>query len=159
MPEKGPFSLVTSDRHIRRRVGDREAVVTAELREPYTAEVQPDSSILLVMERSNAHRDDIIPHYKSEQRCVLWRMHSMQISPRDMIYLLPNVDCSVSWADVAPWLTRLSECASKPVTILEGSDEMRGTCCPFPPRLDVIYQVRAVPGALQRSRAWCGTPS
>ena len=97
MPEKGPFSLVTSDRHITHRVDDLEAVVTAELRERYRAEVQPDGSILLVLERSTAHRDDIIPKYKSEALCVLWRMCNMQISRRDMIYLLPAVDCSVSW--------------------------------------------------------------
>ena len=55
MPEKGPFSLVTSDRHIRRRAGDLEAVVTAELREPYRAEVRPAGSILLVLEHSHTH--------------------------------------------------------------------------------------------------------
>ena len=145
MPEKGPFSLVTSDRHITRRVGYLEAVVTAHLREPYRAEVQPDGSILLVVERSNAHRDDIIPDYKSEALRVLWRMRSMQISRRDMIYLLPDLDCSVSYADVAPWMTRLSEPASKPVTISEESDEMRGAYCLFPERLDLMYHVRAVP--------------
>ena len=37
MLEKGPFSLVTSDRHNRRRVGDLVAVAAPELREPYRA--------------------------------------------------------------------------------------------------------------------------
>ena len=55
-------------------MGDLEAVVTAKLREPCRAEVRPDGSILLVLERSNAHRDDIIPDYKSEALRVLWRI-------------------------------------------------------------------------------------
>ena len=113
--------------------------------------MQPNGSILLVLQRSNAHRDDIIPDYKSEALCVLWRMCSMQISRRDMIYLLPDLDCSVSWADVAPWLTRLSEPASRLVTILEGSAEMPGAYCSFPEQLELMYQARAVaaPHAMQ----------
>ena len=144
MPVKGPISLVTSHRHIRRRVGDLEAVVTAELREPYKAEVQPDGSVLLVLERTNAHSDDIVPDYKSGALRVVWRMRSLPISLRDMIYLLQNLDCSVSLADVAPWWTRLSDPASQPVTILEGSDEMRGAYRPFSERLELMYEVRAL---------------
>ena len=107
--------------------------------------MQPDGSILLALERSNAHRHDIILDYKSEARRVLWRMRSVPISRRDMIYLLPDLECFVSSADVAPWLTRLSEPASKPVTILEGSDDMRGGYCRFAECLDLMYQARAVP--------------
>ena len=129
MPEKGPFSLVTSDRHIRRRVGALEAIATAELCELYKDEVQPAGSILLVLERSNIHRDDTIRDYKSEALRDSWRMRTMQISRQEMIYLQPDLNCSVSWADVAAWLTRLSEPASKPVTILEWSDEMQGAYC------------------------------
>ena len=62
---------MTSDRHIRRRLGELEAVVTAELRQPNRAELQPDGSILLVLERSNTRRDDIIADYKSEALRVL----------------------------------------------------------------------------------------
>ena len=89
-----------------------------------------------MLERANAHRDVIILDYKSEALHVLWRMRSMQISRRDMIYLPPDLDCSVSLADVAPWLTRLSEPPSNPATISEGSDKMQGAYCPFPERLD-----------------------
>ena len=75
MPEKGPFSLVTSDRHIRRRVGDLEAVVTAKLREPYRAEVQADGSTLLVLERSahigiSSSRITRAKHYVSYGGCA-----------------------------------------------------------------------------------------
>ena len=90
--------------------------------------MQPNGRILLVLERPNANRDDIIPDYKSAALRVLWRMRNTQLSCRDMIYLLPDLDSSVSRADVV--LTRLSEPASKPVTT-DGSDEMRGAYCPF----------------------------
>ena len=57
-----------------------------------------------------------------------------------MVYLSPDLDSSVMWTDVAPWLHRLSTLASKPVSILEGSSEMWGTYCDLPALLDLMYK-------------------
>ena len=47
-------------------------------------------------------------------------------------------------------LTRLREPASKPVTILEGSDEMRGALpCPFLERLDLIGGAEVAMAAIE----------
>jgi hypothetical protein len=78
-------------------------------------------------------------------------MRSSQMSRRDMAYLLPDLDSTVSWADVAPWLKHLSQPASRRVCILEGEYEMQGAYCNIAERLALLYEARAVrtPEALQ----------
>ena len=63
--------------------------------EQYRAELQPDGSILLVPHDYN-RPPDTNPDNKSEALHVLWRMRSSQMSRRDMAYLLPNLDNTVS---------------------------------------------------------------
>ena len=81
-------------------------------------------------------------------------MGSMQISRRDMVFL--NLDSSVGCADVAPWLHRLRTPASKQVSILEGSNEMRGAYCDLPTRFNLMYKARAVPAPdpMQPDGSW-----
>ena len=116
-------------------------------RPPYVRNIgrqlQPDGNILLVPE-DYSRPTDTNRDIKSEALHVLWRMRSSQISPRDMAYLLPDLDSSVSWADVAPWLKHLSQPASKRVCILEGEYEMQRAYCNIAERLAVLYEARAV---------------
>ena len=99
--------------------------MAASLCEEYRAELQPDGSILLVPE-DYSQPTDTNPNIKSEAFRVQWRMRSSQMSRRDMPYLLPDLDSTVSWADVAMWLKLLSQPASRRVCILEGGNEMQG---------------------------------
>ena len=73
------------------------------------------------------------------------------MSHRDMAYLLPDLDSTVSWADVAPWLKHLGQSASRRVCILEGEYEMQGAYSNVGERLVLRYEARAVrtPEALQ----------
>ena len=126
--------------------------MAASLCEEYRAEVQPDGSILLVPE-DYSRPTDTNPDIKSEALRVLWRMRSShtQMSRRDMAYLLPDLDSTVSWADVAPWLKHLGQPASRRVRIFEREYEMQGAYCNIADRLALLYEARAVrtPEALQ----------
>ena len=124
--------------------------MAASLCEEYRAELQPDGGILLVPE-DYSRPTYTNPDIKSEALRVLWRMRSSQMSRRDMAYLLPDLDSTVSWADVAPWLKHLSQPASRRVCILEGEYEMQWAYCNIAERLALLYEARAVrtPEALQ----------
>ena len=150
MPPKRPFSLLGTQRQRATRIEHLEAAVAASLCEEYRAELQPDGSILLVPE-DYSRPMDTTPDIKSEALRVLWQMRSSQMSRRDMAYLLPDLDSTVSWADVAPWLKHLSQPASRRVCILEGEYEMQGAYCNIAERLALLYEARAVrtPEALQ----------
>ena len=150
MPPKRPFSLFGTQRERATRIEHLEAAVAASLCEEYRAELQPDGSILLVPE-DYSRPTDTNPDIKLEALRVLWRMRSSEMSRRDMAYLLPNLDSTVSWADVAPWLKHLSQPASRRVCILEGEYEMQGAYCNIAERLALLYEARAVrtPEALQ----------
>ena len=143
MPPKRPFSLLGTQCQRATRLEDLEAVVAASLCEQYRAELQPDGSILLVPGDNN-RATDANPDNKSEALRVLWRMRSSQMSRHDMAYLLPDLDNTVSWADVAPWLKHLSQPASGRVCILEGEYEMQGAYCNVAERLALLYEARAV---------------
>ena len=146
----GPFPCWEHTRQRATRIEHLEAAVAASLCEEYRAELQPDGSILLVPE-DYSRPTDTTPDVKSEALRVLWRMRSSQMSRRDMAYLLPDLDSTVSWADVAPWLKHLSQPASRRVCILEGEYEMQGAYCNIAERLALLYEARAVrtPEALQ----------
>ena len=150
MPSKCPFSLLGTQRQRATRLEDLEAVVAASLCEQYQSELQPDGSILLVPE-DYSRPTDTNPDNKSEALCVLWRMRSSEISRRDMAYLLPDLDSTVSWANVAPWLKHLSQPASQRVCILEGGYKIQGAYCNIAEQLALVYEGRAVrtPEALQ----------
>ena len=111
--------------------------------EEYRAELQPDGSIVLVLE-DYSRPTDTNPSKKSEALRVLWGMRSSQLSRRDMAYLLPDLDSTVSRANVAPWLKPLSQPASQRVCILEGEYEMQGAYCNIAERLALLYEARAV---------------
>ena len=104
----------------------------ASLCEQYQAEPQPDGSILLVPE-DYIRPTDTNPDNRSEAVHVLCRMRSSQMSRREMAYLRPDLDSTVSWADVAPWLKHLSHPANQRVSILEGEYEMQGAYCNIAP--------------------------
>ena len=48
------------------------------------------------------------------------------MSHRDMAYLLPDLDSTVRWANVAPWLKHLSRPASSGFVSLRGSVKCKG---------------------------------
>ena len=139
MPPKRPFALLGTQRQRATQMEHLEAVVAASLCEEYWAELQPDGSILLVPEGCSWPTDTNPVTLR-----VLWRMRSSQMSRRDTAYLLPNLDSTVSWADVAPWLKHLSQTASQRVCILEGEYEMQGAYCSIAERLALLYEARAV---------------
>ena len=124
--------------------------MVASLCEKYRAELQPDRSILQVPE-DYSWPMDTNSDIKSEALRVLWRMRSSQILRRDMAYLLPDLDSTVSWADVVPWLKHLSQPASQRVCILEGEYEMQLAYCNIAEWLALLYEACAVrtPEALQ----------
>ena len=124
--------------------------MAASLCEEYGAELQPDGSILLVPE-DYSRPTDTNPDIKSEALRVLWRMRSSQMLRRDMAYLLPDLDSTVSWADRAPWQKHLSQPASRRFSTVEGEYEMQGAYCNIAERLAVLYEARAVrtPESLQ----------
>ena len=95
MPPKRPFSLLGTQRQRATRIEHLEAAVAASLCEEYRAELQPDGSILLVPE-DYSRPTDTTPDIKSEALRVLWRMRSSRMSRRDMAYLLPDLDSTVS---------------------------------------------------------------
>ena len=144
MPVAGPFSQVTSARHRKRRLGDLEAVVATSLAECYEAQLQPDGSILLVF-AGGVTGPPVEPDYKSDALRILWRMHSMQVPRRDMAYLLPDLDSPLSWADVVPWLNKLSEPTSRGILVTEGDVTMHGAMCDLRARVELLYGVRTVP--------------
>ena len=150
MPPKRPFSLLVTQRWRATQIGHREAAVAASLCEEYRDELQPDGSILLVPE-DYSRPTDTNSDNKWEVLRVLWRMRSSQMSRRDMAYLLPHLDSTVSWADVAPWLKHLSQPTSQRVCILEGEYEMQEAYCNIAERLALLCEARAVctPEALQ----------
>ena len=143
MPPKRPFSLLGTQRQRATPLEDLEAVVAASLCEQYRAELQPDGSILLVP-KDSSRPTETNPDNKSEALRVLWRMRSSQMSRRDMAHMLPDVDSTVSWADVAPWLKHFSQPASQRVCIFEGEYEMQGAYCKIAERLALLYEARAV---------------
>ena len=49
------------------------------------------------------------------------------VSYRDMAYLVPDLENALSWADVVPWLNKLSELASRGVPVME-DDGHRARC-------------------------------
>ena len=85
--------------------------MAASLCEQYRAELQPDGSILLVPE-DYSRPTDTNPNNKSDALRVLWRMRSSQMLRRDMAYLLPDLESTVSWGEVALWLKHLVQPAS-----------------------------------------------
>ena len=103
----GLFSQVTSTGHLKWRLGDLDVVVAALLAERFEAQLQPDGSMLLLLTSGVTLR-------------LLWRMRSMEVSRRDMAYLLLDLDRPLSWADVLPWLPKLSEPSSRGVLVKEG---------------------------------------
>ena len=107
MPVASPFSQVTSARHQKRRLGDVEVV-----EERYEAQLQPHGSILLML-AGGVTGPPVEPDYKADALCMPWRMRSMQVSRGNMAYLLPNLDSPLSWADVVPWVNKLSEPTSR----------------------------------------------
>ena len=152
-----PFPCLGTQCQRATRTEHLKAAVAASLCEEYRAELQPDGSILLVPEHysrpTDTHPD------KWEALRVLWQMCSSQMSLSDMAYLLPNLDNTVSWADVAPWLKRLSQPAGQRVCILKGEYEMQGAYCNIAERLALLYEAPAVstPEALQlgaRRNTW-----
>ena len=85
------------------------------------------------------------------------------MSRRDMAYLRPDLDSTISWADVAPWLKHLSQPASHGVCILEGEYERQGAYCNIVERLALLYEARAVhtlealqPGAQRKTLVTMG---
>ena len=125
MPPKRPFSVLGTQRQRATRIEHLEAAVAASLCEEYRAELQPDGSILLVPQ-DYSRPTDTTPDIKSEALRVLWRMRSSQMSRRDMAYLLPDLDSTVSWADVAPWLKHLSHLLAGGFVSLRGSMRCKG---------------------------------
>ena len=95
MPPKRPFFLLGTQRQRATRLEDLVAVVAAFLCVQYRAQLQPDGSFLLIPE-DYSRPTDTNPDNKSEALPVLWRMHSSQVSRRDMAYLLPESDSTVS---------------------------------------------------------------
>ena len=126
--------------------------MVASLCEQYGAELQPDGSILLVSE-NESRATDANPDNKSEALCVLWRMCSSQTSRRDMAYLLPDLDSTIRWADVAPWLKHLNQPASRRVCILEGEYEMQGAYRNVAERLALLYEPYAHKKPCNRARS------
>ena len=61
------------------------------------------------------------------------------------IYLLPDLDNTMSGADVAPRPRHPSQPASRRVGILEGEYEMQAACYNLVGRLAFLYEARAVP--------------
>ena len=89
------------------------------------AELQPNVTIFMVPEDCSTSLDTS-PDAKRDRLRVLWHMRSSQTSPHNMTDLLPNKTSTVSWADVAAWLKRLSQPPSHRMGILEGEYEMQG---------------------------------
>ena len=141
MPVAGPVSQVTPARHQKRRLADLKAVVAALLAERYEVQLQLDGSILLVL-AGGVTGPPVEPDYKSDALCILWRMRSMRVSRRDMAYLLPDLDSPLSWADVVPWLNKLSEPTSHGILVTEGVVTMHGAMCDLWAR---VYGARTVP--------------
>ena len=71
--------------------------MAAPLCEQYQAELQPDGSIVLLLE-DYSRATDANPDNKAEALCVLWRMRSSQMSRRNMAYLLPDMDSTAPLA-------------------------------------------------------------
>ena len=117
--------------------------MAASLCEQYWAELQPASSILLVPGDYN-RPTDTNPVNKSEGLRVLWRMRSSQLSRHNMAYLLPDLDSTVSWADVALWLKHVRQPASQRVCILDEEYEMQGEYCKIAERPALLYEAQAV---------------
>ena len=68
-------------------------------------ELEADASILLVLEDAHAGQGDVIPNHNTEALRMLWLMRSMQISRRDMVYLLPDLESTILLLDATScWL-------------------------------------------------------
>ena len=85
------------------------------------------------------------PDYKSDALRILWRMRSMQVSRRDMAYLLRDLDSPLSWADVVPWINKLSEPSSGGILVTEGDVTMHGAMCDLRARVELLCGAWTVP--------------
>ena len=71
-------------------------------------------------------------------------MRSMQISRRDTLFPLPDLDNALSWTDVESWLNKLSELTDGGNVVTEGTAAMHGATCDLAARLDLLYGVSAM---------------
>ena len=109
-----------------------------------------------VLEDPQGGWEDVSHDHKKKALGMLWCMRRIQLSRPHMVYLLIVLDSSVSSADVAPWPNRLSSPASKLASLLELPNDMQGTFCALPGRLDSMYQARVVPARypMQLGGSW-----
>ena len=91
--------------------------MAASLAERYEAQLQLDGSILLVL-AGGVTRLPVEPGYKSDE-----------VSRRDLAYLLLDLDSPLSWADVVPWLNKLSDPSSCGIFVTIGDVTVHGALC------------------------------